>query len=641
MNVCHLMAGIGAAFISFVAAGAPANSVTHELSAADVEAWLDGLLTYGLDNNDIAGAVVVVVKDGKVLFQSGYGYADVSSKTAMDPEKVMTRIGSTSKLFTWTAVMQLVEQGKLDLHRNVDDYLDFKVSAPGRRPITLLDLMNHRGGFEEGLKDILTFEPGAMQSTETYLKQHPRPLMFAAGSVPAYSNYGTALAGYIIQRVSGEPYERYIENHIFLPLGMRHSSFDQPLPERFKGLVSKGYRSASMPPQPYELVVTRPAGSATTTAADMARFMLAHLQRGHLDNFDMLQSETAQLMHTPSNPALPGFGTMAHGFFHEVRNGRTLIGHGGDTVFFHTELDLLPEEGVGIFYSFNSRGRDEAVYSLRKAVLDQFMERYFPQAGPPQQFAALASATTDARQIAGRYESSRRVEHGFLSIFYLLQQTVISANPDGTIAAPKAFQPGTEKFHEVAPDVWREGGGTHQLALRNIEGLKTVIDSEDPTSVLQAVPAFRSAVLNLTVLLGSLAILIVAVVLWPIIHLVRRHYRLPAADCANERRLRLFLRVAAAFDLIWFLCWMAILLPVVSSQVDFYNTNLDSVVRAVQIAGVIVLALAAAAIWCFGRAFKLKTSWLPRVGHGAIAAALVGLAWIGVIGGLISFNLNY
>jgi CubicO group peptidase (beta-lactamase class C family) len=641
MNVGHVMVGIGAAFISFVAAGAPANSAAHELSAADVEAWLDGLLTYGLADNDIAGAVVAVVKDGKVLFQSGYGYADVNGKIAMDPEKVMTRIGSTSKLFTWTAVMQLVEQGKLDLHRNVDDYLDFKVSAPGDKPITLLDLMNHRGGFEEGLKDILTFEPGAMQSTETYLKQHPRPLMSRAGAVPAYSNYGAALAGYIVQRVSGEPYERYIENHIFLPLGMHHSSFDQPLPERFIALVSKGYRSASMPPQPYELVVTRPAGSATTTAADMAVFMLAHLQRGHLNNFDMLQNETAQLMHTPSSPALPGFGTMAHGFFHEVRNGRTVIGHGGDTVFFHSELDLLPEEGVGIFYSFNSRGRDEAVYGLRKAVMDQFMARYFPQAGPPQEFVPLASATTDARKIAGRYESSRRVEHGFLSIFYLLQQAVISANPDGTIDAPKAFQPGTAKFREVAPDVWRESDGTHQLALRNIEGLKTVIDSEDPTSVLQAVPAFRSAALNLTVLSGSLAILMVAVVLWPIIHLVRRHYRLPAAYCADERRLRLFLRSAAAFDLIWFLGWVAILLPVVSTQLDFYNAGLDPVVRVLQIAGVLVLVLAAVAIWGFGRAFKRKVTWLARVGNGAIAAALVGLAWIGVIGGLISFNLNY
>ncbi|HEY6924950.1 MAG TPA: serine hydrolase domain-containing protein, partial [Steroidobacteraceae bacterium] len=241
-----------------VAETAPEANAVHDLNASDVAAWLDGLLPYGLKSGDIAGAVVAVVKDGKVLFQGGYGYADVERKIPMDPDRVMMRIGSTSKLFTWTAVMQLVQQGKLDLHRNVDDYLDFKVSPRGGPAITLLDLMNHRGGFEEGLKDVLATDPRAFMSTETYLKQHPRPLIFRPGTVPAYSNSGTALAGYIVQRVSGQPFERYIEQHIFQPLGMRHSTFDQPLPERFKDMVSRGYRSASQPPQPYELITTGP-----------------------------------------------------------------------------------------------------------------------------------------------------------------------------------------------------------------------------------------------------------------------------------------------------------------------------------------------------------------------------------------------
>jgi CubicO group peptidase (beta-lactamase class C family) len=634
MNTKRIVGVMAAAFFSMAA-------TAHELNGGDVEAWLDGLMTYGLANNDIAGAVVAVVKDGSVLFQSGYGHADVEKKTPMDPERVMFRIGSTSKLFTWTAVMQLVEQGKLDLARNVDDYLDFKVSPAGGKPITLLDLMNHRGGFEEGLKDILTFDAGRLQSTETYLKQHPRPLLFSAGSVPAYSNYGTALAGYIVQRVSGEPFERYIESHIFLPLGMRHSTFDQPLPDRFKGMVSRGYRSASMPAEPYELVVTRPAGSVSATAADMARFMLAHLQQGHLGDFDMLRSETTQLMHSPSASAPPGFSTIAHGFFHEVRNGRTVIGHGGDTVFFHSELSLLPAEGVGIFYSFNSRGRDEGVYGLRKAVMDQFMDRYFPQASPQQEHAALASAAADAQRIAGRYQSSRRVEHGFITFFYLLAQTVIRANADGTIEAPRGFQPGNARFREVAPDLWQEVGGTRQLTLQNSNSLKTVINSEDPTSVLQAVPVHRSAPLNMTVLLGSLAILISAVILWPIAYLLRRHYQRPLAHASEARRWRLFLRIAATFALVWLVCWTMVMLPILSTQLDFYSTGADATIRLLQLAGLIVIALAALGIWSFWRLWRLDTSWLFRLGNGAIAVALLGLVWIGLTGGLLSFNLNY
>jgi CubicO group peptidase (beta-lactamase class C family) len=646
MNVHRIAKIVGAAFLLVVGIGTaapstPAAHAAHELTAADVETWLDGLLTYGLTNGDVAGAVIAVVKDGKVLFQSGYGYADVAKKIPMDPERVMMRIGSTSKLFTWTAVMQLVEQGKLDLDRNVDDYLDFKVSPAGGKPITLLDLMNHRGGFEDGLKDIMTFEPSRLQSLEAYLKQHPRPLLFPAGSVPAYSNYGTALAGYIVQRVSGEPFERYVENHIFEPLGMLHSTFDQPLPARFEGMAAQGYRSASQSAQPYELVATGPAGSVASTAADMARFMLAHLQQGRLGEFEMLRGQTAQLMHTPLDTQLPGFSTLAHGFFHEVRNGRTVIGHGGDTIFFHTELDLLLEEGVGIFYSFNSRGRDDAVYALRKAVIDQFMDRYFPQPAAPAESAPLAAATADAEKIAGRYQSSRRIEHGFLSIFYLLQQEMIGANSDGTLQVPKTFEPGEAQFRKVAPDVWREIGGTRQLALRSIDGVKSVIDSQDPTSVLQEVPGHRSVPVNVTVLLGSLVVLTATVILWPITWLLRRHYQRPVAHSAEGRRWRRFLRVAAAFDLLWLACWIVVLLPVLSLQLDFYSASLDWVIRALQFAGAIVIALSAVGIWSVWRLSRLESSWLPRVGNGVIAAALLGLVWIGAIGGLISFNVNY
>jgi len=623
-----------------VAGAAPATNTAHDLDAADVAAWLDGLLPYGLKSGDIAGAVVAVVKDGKVLFQSGYGYADVERKIPMDPERIMMRIGSTSKLFTWTAVMQLVEQGKLDLHRNVDDYLDFKVSPPGGPSITLLDLMNHRGGFEEGLKDVLATDPRAFMSTETYLKQHPRPLIFRPGTVPAYSNFGAALAGYIVQRVSGQPFERYVEEHIFQPLGMQHSTFDQPLPDRFKGMVSRGYRTASQPPQPYELITTAPAGSVASTAADMGRFMLANLQQGHLGSYDMLDAQTTQLMHSPSEDALPGFATMAHGFFHETRNGHVLVGHGGDTIFFHTELDVLPAEGVGIFYSFNSRGRDQAVYGLRKAVLDQFMDRYFPAHGTAGQAATLASAAADAQKIAGRYESSRRIEHGFLSVFYLLQQTVIGANPDGSISAPNELEPGEARFREVAPGIWHQIDGTRQLALRNIDGVKTVMDSEDPTSVLQEVPALQAAPLNLTVLVGSFLVLAGAVLLWPISYLVRRHYR-PGAQTVDKQRMRTLLRVAAVYDVTWLLVWSAVLTPVLSVQLDFYSAGHDPLIRTLQIAGLVVIAVAVAGIWGVWRLFKMGVSWPSRIGNGLIAAALVGLVWIGFVGGLLGFNLNY
>jgi CubicO group peptidase (beta-lactamase class C family) len=618
-----------------------ARDGAHELVVGDVEPWLAGLLNYGLKTGDIAGAVIAVVKDGKVLFQSGYGYADVEKKIPMDAERTMTRIGSTSKLFTWTSVMQLVGQGKLDLNRNVDDYLDFKVSPVGGTPITLLDLMNHTGGFEEGIKDLLSMDPHAFQSTETYLKGHPRPLLFPPGTVPAYSNYGASLAGYIVQRISGEPFERYVDSHIFQPLGMQHSTFAQPLPEQFKGMMAQGYQTASTAPQPYELVTTQAAGAVATTAADMARFMIAHLQEGHLGDFDMLDRGTAQLMHSPSETALPGFGTMAHGFFYETVNGRTVIGHGGDTVFFHAEFELLPQEGVGIFYAFNSRGQENAVYGLRKAILDQFIDRYFPRAVELPEPPTLASAAADAPKIADRYQTSRRVEHGFLSVLYLLQEPAIVANPDGTIVAPKAFGPGEAHLREVAPNVWREIDGTRELALRDVGGIKTVLDSEDPSSVLQQVPGYLSAPLNLSILLGSVLVLALTSMLWPVGYFVRRHYQRALDYPAAGRRFRMLLRVAAIYDLLWLACWTLALLPALNVQVDFYSTGHDPLIRALQLGGVAVVALAAGGIWSVCRLYRMQSSWLGRLGNGLIAAGLIGLVWIGFIGGLFSFNLNY
>jgi CubicO group peptidase (beta-lactamase class C family) len=627
-------------------APAPASSAAptasaHPLDRADLEAWLDGMVPYALKAGDMAGAVVIVVKDGTVLLQKGYGYADVSKKLAMDPEKTMVRIGSTSKLFTWTAVMQLVEKGQIDLDRNINDYLDFTIPTDFGKPVTMRDLMNHRGGFEEGLKDVLWTNPQGVPSTEAYLKEHKRPMLFAPGEVPAYSNYGASLAGYIVERVSKEPYERYIERHILAPLGMTHSTFDQPLPERFAAAVSKGYRTASAPPGPYELIVTRPAGSATTTAADMSRFMLAHLQDGHVGDATILQADTVKLMHSPSEKALPGFATMAHGFFLETHNGRTVLGHGGDTIYFHNEFDLLPQEGVGIQFTFNSRGREEAVYVARASLFEGFMDRYFPPAAAAVDPPALSTAVADAQSIAGRYESSRRIEHGFLSLFYILQQSVIAANADGTISAPGNFAPEPVIFREIGPQVWRQAGGTQQLALQTIGGVKTVIDSSDPTSVLQAVPLKRSSALNLTILSISCLILVWTLLAWLLSPWLRAPKNVPDELLAQLKRLRLLLRAAVAFDAVYLVCWFMMLRPVLSLDLGFYNAGLDSTLAAMEVAGLFAIAAAALGIWCAWRLSRLNIPRRLRLGGFVTASALLGIVWIGIIGGLIRFSLNY
>jgi hypothetical protein len=396
-----------------------------------------------------------------------------------------------------------------------------------------------------------------------------------------------------------------------------------------------------MPPGAYEQIVTRPAGSGTSTAADMARFMIAQLQQGRFGEAKLLRPETAAVMHSASSEELPGFSAMAHGFFLATNNGRRVIGHGGDTVWFHTEMNLLPDEGVGIFYSFNSRGRDSAVYEARFELFEGFMDRYFPEAAEAAFPAAPASAAADAREIAGGYESSRRVEHGFLSIFYLLQQVEISANADGTITAPEFLSPGPARFREIGPQLWRQVDGSRQLALRTIGGVKTVIDSEDPTSVLQAVPFARSAGLNLSVLLSASIILVLTVAAWLLTPVWRAFgWRRDAAP-PEVRRPWLSLRFAAAFVVLYLVAWLLLLSPLMSVRLEVYQDSLDPVVRTLQVAGLLVIAVAILGVWSAWRLRRASQPIATRAWAFLVAASLLGIVWIAVMGGLLRFSLNY
>jgi CubicO group peptidase (beta-lactamase class C family) len=614
---------------------------THELSRADLEAFLEGFVPFALKNADIAGLTLVVVKDGQILFEQGYGYADVKTKRAMDPKLTLIRPGSTSKLFTWTAVMQLVEQGKLDLDRDINDYLDFKVNSSFSKPITLRNLMTHRAGFEEGIKSILTYDPKQFTTTEVYLKNHRRPTLFPPGEVPAYSNYGAALAGYIVQRLSGEPFESYVERHIYAPLGMTRSTFQQPAPEQFKADLSQGYMTASEPPRPFELITTAPAGGMSTTPDDMAKFMIAYLQEGRYQENRILKPETVRQMFGPAVHQIDDIDVMALGFFEENRNGRRVRGHGGDTIVFHTECDLFVDDGVGIFFSLNSRGENDAVYRIRQGLFDAFADRYFPSSGQPSAVSAssaVPNAKEHAQLIAGRYQSSRRVESAFMSVLYLLSQTVISANDDGTINVPTFAANKPKRYREVSPFVWTEEGGQRKVALVGEGSSRAVYSSDDPSSILQPVPAWESAVWNLSLLCASIAILLIVVILWPVSALLRWKYRQPSTLAGKELLVTRVLRVAALIDVVYLLAWIVPVSPILSNHIEAYSDSLDLYIRLLQVGGLLVIAAAVAGIWA---ACQKSQKWTTAVWHVLSAGALVGIVWIAVITKLISFNLNY
>jgi CubicO group peptidase (beta-lactamase class C family) len=203
-----------------VAAEPSQPPAAHALTAEDVAVFFDGLVPYALHRGDIAGATIAVVKDGQLLFAQGYGFADLKTKKPVIADETLFRTGSTSKAFTWTAVMQLVEQGKLNLDSDVNTYLDFKIPEKFGKPITLRNLMTHAAGFEEAITDLFLTKPEQLYSLHDYLVRHMPERIFPPGKVVAYSNYGATLAAYIVQRVSGEPFADYVANHVFKPIGI-------------------------------------------------------------------------------------------------------------------------------------------------------------------------------------------------------------------------------------------------------------------------------------------------------------------------------------------------------------------------------------------------------------------------------------
>src|SRR5437763_5124411 len=441
------------------------STAAPELTRGALETWLDEYMTREQAEKKTAGAVVVVVKNGEVLLEKGYGFADLARHIPVDSERTLFRAGSVSKLFTWTAVMQLVEQGKLDLDADINGYLDFKIPPRNGKPITLRNLMTHTPGFDEAIRALIIADPKDLPTLEAGLKHWIPPRVTDAGSTPAYSNYGAGLAGYIVQRVSGMSFDDYIEQKIFAPLSMSQATFRQPLPERFQADMSKGYKVASGEPQPFELVTLPPAGSLSISGTAMAPFMIAHLQKGAFGSGRILQEATAVEMHGTPSTMIPLLNRMLLGFYENNINGHRVITHGGDTTYFHTELNLFVDDGVGLYISVNSLGKDGAAGPIRTMLFKEFSDRYFP-APLPEGSVDAKTAKEHAQLMAGRYTFTRRTHTTFLSLLNLFGEIQVAAEKDGTITvdALKGTDEQPKKWRELAPFVWRNVAGGDRLA---------------------------------------------------------------------------------------------------------------------------------------------------------------------------------
>ena len=607
------------------------------MTEADVGAFLDGFMPMQLERENIAGAVVLVVKDGRVLFAKGYGYSDVDKKTPVTVDATLFRPGSISKLFTWTAVMQLVEQGKLDLDKDINAYLDFKIPATEPQPITLRHILTHRPGFEEQIKDLFGKEGAPFATLKDHLMEHMPERIFPAGTTPAYSNYGASLAGYIVERVSGRAFNDYVAERIFRPLGMTRSTFVQPLPADLKPLMSSGYTEGSGKAKPFELIEEAPAGGLSATAADLSRFMLAHLQDGMLDNVRILRPETARQMHARQSGLSPSLNGMCLGFYEESRNGLRIIGHGGDTVYFHSDMHLIPEAGIGFFVSYNSRGKGEL--SPRTALWNHFLDRYFPFTPPAADRPAGAAA--DAKTVAGRYFSSRRSQTNFLRVSYLQDELMVAPESNGDIKvdALKDFSGQVKKWQEISPLVYRAVNGQELLAFQRDDQGRMQMVPNFPAVVYQRASPLQDSKFIMPLIIACLAIMALTLVFWPIGALARRHYHQRLELDQYQLSARLWIRLVCALDIIFVLGMFA---TFANADIADLSEKLDLRINAIQVVGVLgVIGLLLVIIACW-------RSWSDRsVGTGAklwnvlVLLACGGFVWFVLYWNLLDFRRNY
>jgi CubicO group peptidase (beta-lactamase class C family) len=631
--------------LATVSAGAPANateSTAVPLTAEDVNAWLDGYLPYALHTGDIAGAVVAVVKDGKILTERGYGYSDVAKRTPVDPKLTLFRPGSVSKLVTWTAVMQLVEQGKIDLDGDVNQYLDFKIPPRDGKPVTMRNLMQHVAGFEEQAKDIMSENPKA-PGFEALLKRWVPERVFPAGTTPAYSNYGASLAGYIVQRVSGEPFDDYLDKHIFAPLDMQHSTFRQPLPPDLAPLMSKGYQLASGEPHAFEMVGPAPAGSMSAPAEDMAHFMIAHLQNGEYEGNRILRPETAEMMHNSPLTVLPPLNRMELGFFETNINGREVIAHLGDTQNFHTSLHLFLKENVGFYVSFNSPGKEGAAGGLRGALFDDFADRYFPG---DEKVARTddKTAASHAAMLKGTWVNSRGSQSNFIAALGLVGQTKVSVDGKGELVLPFLGLNGKSRhWVETAPFVWRDTGSHERLAAKVVDGkvVRFSIDGISPFMVFDRAPWYKDSAWLIPLLCASLAALAMTAVMWPIAAIVRRRYGATLALDADVLRAYRLSKIAAILILAALGTW-ALTLARMIEDINNLGSTFDSAVRFAQIFAVIVfIGGFGLMLWNLWTAWNGARRWPAKVWSIVLALAASMVLWVAFAFNLISFGVLY
>lgn len=498
-----------------------------------LETFFDKAVNSKIEKYHIPNATISVVKDGQVVYKKGFGFADIKNNIPVDADTTLFRIGSTSKLITWTAVMQLVEEGKLDLNADVNTYLDFKIppqlvkslKKTKVEPVTLTHLMTHTAGFEDYSDIIFRLSSDELLPLNEYIKDYLPSRIFPAGEVAAYSNYGTALAGYIVERVSGMPFSEYVEKNIFKPLNMSQSTFRQPPAPDLSAEIAKPYRfvNGSYLEGGFEYLLPEPAGSMSTTSSDMANFMIAHLNGGIYSEGRILKEETLREMHKQHFTYDPDLGGMTLGFMEGEFNNKLVLFHGGSTMLFSTGLYLVPDENIGIFISYSGGS-----HFLHSEIFREYMDNFYPVKAENKRVPEEGSRER-AKKFIGDYQQNRKSVTTDEKINNLLSGSSINIGVDKEGYLLVTHVQETNKFLEIEPGMYqnlREGrtqdyfGPFHKIIFKTDPYGRIMLTTDGPMTYSRA-PFYSTMSFTALALIFILLITVSSLIYCIIIKLLR------------------------------------------------------------------------------------------------------------------------
>lgn len=516
----------------------------------ELSQFLDQFFAGQMAKWHVPGAAFVLVKDSEIFLAKGYGYADLERKIPISPEQTIFRVGSISKLFTATAVMQLADQGLIRLQDDVNHYLKrFQLDAAFAEPVTIANLLTHTGGFDQHYIEVGSRTEAGRVPLGPHLTTRMPSRLFPPGQLYSYSNYGISLAGYLVEEVSGLSFIEYVNKNILQPLGMAHSTFEQPLPPHLASDLAVGYtylgdRYQSIPFEYFNVV---PAGALNATTTDIARFMIAHLNNGRYGNVRILSEPAAQEMHRQQfthHPRLPG---MAYGFRESFANNQRALWHNGTVRGYATLLYLLPDQNLGFYLAYNTWEPE-----LRQELLRQFLDHYYPI-----QVSSPNSLPDDQRNPLHRFVGDyRNIEYPHHTVdklailFGTVLQYRVTANSDGTL------QIGSARYVEIEPLLFRQVDDEEYVAFReNSQGQIThlFISGDVGPAALERIPWYETSRFHLELTGITLLVFLSAAFIWfpGRMFLTRRKH--PLTVTPTSQVAGLFLSIIAILNLFFFI----------------------------------------------------------------------------------------